>query len=152
MIQAAWSLRSTNHRSRQTEIAEGISFFLPCMHVHSHWLRLTTVTLFIPSFPFFSNAHKDKYTHGFCALLLPTHQLAPLACPDHQSAFLPRCRCDRGAVRASQSEALKLSQSDRATGGNVPNKQSVILPCLFTYSSLSNQSADRVKKKKYRHP
>lgn len=145
MIQAARSLRTTSHRSRQTGIAEGISFFLPYTHAHSHSLHLPAVTHFFSSSLCFLMHTK---THFFVLCCYPPTSPAPLACPGHQSAFPPRFRCDRGAVRASQSEALMLSQSDRATGGNAPNKQPVILPCPFTYSSLSNQSADRVGKSK----
>lgn len=145
MIQAVWSLRTTSHRSRQTGIAEGISFFLPYMQAHSHSLCLSTDTLFFPLFPVLSNAHRDKHTYFLC--FASTHPPAHTSCLSwHQSAFPPHCWCDRGAVRASQSQALMLSQSDRAAGGNAPNKQPVILPCPFTYSSLSNQSADRVGK------
>ena len=81
------------------------SLFLQRVHIH----RCT----FIPSslcFLMHTNTHLCFFAHS------PTSP-TPLARPGHQSAFPPRRRCDRGAVRASQSAAVMLSRSDRATGG-----------------------------------
>lgn len=147
MIQAARSLRTKSHRSRQTGIAEGDSFFLS-LHACTFTLTPLTCTFTLSSFffPVLSNAHKDKCTQvfGLCCYPPASPRLLPVLAISQP--FAPCCRCDRGAVRASQSAAVMLSQSDRATGGNAANKQPVILPCPFTSSSLSKQSADRVGK------
>lgn len=147
MIQISWSLRTMSHRSRQTGIAKGISLVLPYMHNRC----ASTKTLFFSFLSVLSNAHIDKYVGFFSAQLcfLPTHQPTPLTCFGHQSGFPLFCRCDRGAVRASQSEALMLNQSDRATGRNAPNKQQVRLPCPFTSSAVIPKCWQSGKKYKY---
>lgn len=145
MIRISWSLRTMSHRSRQTGIAKGIS--LPPLHAQSLCFYKD---FFLSSLCFLMHTLTNTWG-GFSAQLcfLPTHQPTPLTCFGHQSAFLLFCRCDRGAVRASQSEALMLNQSDRATGRNAPNKQQVRLPCPFTSSAVIPKCWQSGKKYKY---
>lgn len=150
----AWSKQCEVSELQATEANRNSwrRFFLPPIHASTftltappHWCTFFSCSSSFPSLCFLIHTWTNIHMLFFLPFLLccyPRTSPAPLACPGHQSAFAR----DRGAVRASQSEALTLSQSDRATGRNVPNKQPVILPCPFTYSSLSKQSADRVGK------
>lgn len=157
--QTCWS-SSTLFRSKQLEASELWATkaetnrnswrrrFLPPLNVgtstHAAFSLLTRTFFFQLSSPHRQTHRKTRVR--ISALLLLTRQPTPLASLGHQSAFPLWGWCDRGAVRASQSDAVRLSQSDRETGGNTANKHPVILPCPFTSSSLSNQSADRVGK------
>lgn len=117
-----WSWNFKLHMQTNRNCWRHCSFFFHSMHTHSQSAASLQTCIF--------------------SFRRPT----PLSRPGHQSAFPPGRRCDRGAVRASQLEALMLSRSDRVTGRNVPNKQPVILLCPFSYNPLSNQSADGVGK------
>lgn len=96
-----------------------------------HNYTLCTFSLLPQGFP---NAHNDTHDSELrCFPRSGVHLLPVLAIsqPSRRAADVT----EEPSEHLSQS-ALMLSQSDRATGGNVPNKQPVILPCPFTYSSV----------------
>lgn len=110
---AAWSLRTTSHRSRQTGIAEGVSLFLPHMCAHSHSLHLPAAT-------FSSLMHTKTNTHTshthVCVLFCypPTTHTPCLSWPSVSfPAALPVWQRSRQSISVRGSDAEPEWQSDR---------------------------------------
>lgn len=102
MIQISWSLRTMSHRSKQTGIAKGISFFLPYMHNRC----ASTKTLLFSFLSVLSNAHIDKYVGGFFLLSFASY---PLTSP-HLLPVLAISQPSRRAADVTEEPSEHLSQ------------------------------------------
>lgn len=148
MIQS--SMKPQNYKpQKQTNRNSWRRLFIPPLHVCTF-----TLTATFPQ-PHFLLLCTQRQTHTHLTrtyvCFSATHPPPTLlACPGHQSASPPHCLCDREAVRASQSEALMLSRSDRATGGK-RGKQTASNIALSFHLQLSVKPECWQSVKKYRH-